>query len=306
MAVSIKPRPRRSPREALRALIGEAWALQHRRRRRYLFVLLLVCAAAAGAAYLAIRPTGGSAGASAGAAHLRAAGGVFPGAPRTQPNGYGVESDACPLAAPNPYLPRWSGCVSVRTIDLIGDGSPDLLLVYSRLSHAHPSWPGAPASLRKMYEATHAEISVVAADGARVTARIHGARAAAILTIARVSNGSGKEIFLVDSWASSGATAVAYGYQNGRLIPAGVLLSYGGDSAYKAGFDCVVGAHPGLIQRTFTQIGPTIYGSWKETDRSYAWKGARLVKTGERTSKHHGLPTERQIGDAAGCPTGLF
>ncbi|MGD0198409.1 MAG: hypothetical protein ABSC56_10975 [Solirubrobacteraceae bacterium] len=290
----------------MRALFGEAWALQHRRRRRYLFILLLACAAAAVGAQLATRPTGSSPSAAAGTAPLRAFGGVFPGAPRTQPNGYGVESDACPLAAPNPYLPRWSGCVKVRTIDLTGDGTPDLLLVYSRLSRAHPSWPGAPASLRKMYEATQAELSVVAADGARVTAPIDGARAAAILTIASVSNDPGKEIFLVDSWISSGATAVAYGYQNGRLVPADVLLSYGGDSADKAGFDCIAGAHPGLIQRTFTLIGPTIHGYWKETDRSYAWKGTRLVKTGERTFKHRGLPTERQIGDGAGCPTGLY
>jgi len=66
MAVSIKPRPRRSPSEALRALFGEARALQHRRRRRYLLALLLACAAAACAAYLAIRPSGGAPRASAG------------------------------------------------------------------------------------------------------------------------------------------------------------------------------------------------------------------------------------------------
>lgn len=299
MAVPIQPRTRRSPREALRALFREAWAVQHRRRRRYLLVALLACAAA-GSTYLASRPAGGTRRASTGAARSRAGGSVFPGAPHTQPNGYGVETDACPLAAPNAYLPAWSGCVSVRQADLAGDGRTELVLLYSRLSHTHPNWPGAPASLRRMYNATQAYLRVVRPGGAHTTLPIDAAKAAAIMAIGHVSNAPGEEIFLQVAQTSSGGDAVAYGYQRERLIPAGVLLGYGGDSAAKAGFDCL--AHPPrLVQRIFLLVGATIYGYWKETETTYAWNGPHLRRTDTRDVKYHGLPPASETGIGAGC-----
>ena len=228
---------------------------------------------------------------------------AFPGAPQTQRNGYGVATGDCPLARPNKYLPAWSGCLTVRLFDATGDGRPDLVLLYSRLSHAHVSWSGAPAGLRKLYVAKQAVLRIVRAGGGDVTAPVRGAKAAAILTIAHVNGDPGQEIFIQTSQISSGATAVVYGYHGGRVVPAGVTLAYGGDSAYKAGFDCLAAPRPGLVQRTFVLIGPTIYAWWKETAVTYVWNGPRLVRIADRTFRHRGLPPASQTGVGAGCVT---
>jgi len=233
------------------------------------------------------------------------AGGGFPGAPRTQPNGYGVATGACPLATPNRYLPARSGCVTARRVDLAGDRQQELVLLYSRLSRGHVSWPGAPASLRKMYLADQAALRVVRAGGGAATATIAGTKAAAILAIAHVNGDPGAELFIQVSQVSSGATAVAYGYQNARLVPAGVTLAYGGDSAAKAGFDCLGGNRPRLLQRTFLLAGPTINTSWKETDVTYVWNGPHLVKIGKRTFNHRGLPPAGETNVGAGCVAGI-
>ena len=123
---------------------------------------------------------------------LHTAGGVapdtgngFPGAPRTQRNGYGVATGACPLDAANRYLPARSGCVIVRRADLAGDGQQDLVLLYSRLSRRHVSWTGAPASLRRMYLAEQSFLRVVPPTGGAVTATVAGTKSAAILAIAQ-------------------------------------------------------------------------------------------------------------------------
>jgi len=175
----------------------------------------------------------------------------FPGAPHTQPHNYGVATGVCPPAAPNRYLPPRSGCVTVRRADIAGDGRPDLILLYSRLSHERAGQLGLPASLNKMYVATGAMLRVVRARGGRVTARIDGAKAAAIVAAAHVNDDPGDELFIQVSQISSGAAAVAYGLHDGRLVPAGVTLGYGGDLATKAGFDCLTGHPPRLVQRTF-------------------------------------------------------
>ncbi len=230
-------------------------------------------------------------------------GNAFPGAPRTQRNGYGVATGACPLDAANRYLPARSGCVIVRRADLAGDGQQDLVLVYSRLSRRHVSWfTGAPASLRRMYLADQSFLRVVPAAGTAVTATVAGTKSAAILAIAHVNGDPGDEVFLQTSQISSGSTAVAYGYQHGRLVPAGVTLAYGGDSADKAGFDCLAGR---LVQRTFVLVGRTINSSWRETDVTYAWNGARLAKIAQRTFTHDGLPPAGQTGLGAGCVAGI-
>jgi hypothetical protein len=85
-----------------------------------------------------------------------------------------------------------------------------------------------------LYAATGAALRVVAPDGQVVTARLSGLKAAAVLGLAHVNDERGEELFLQTSQISSGANAVAYGLENGRLIPAGVTLSYGGDSASRA------------------------------------------------------------------------
>jgi hypothetical protein len=224
----------------------------------------------------------------------------FPGAPHTQPNGYGVATGACPVAASNRYLPPRSGCVTVRRAEVAGDGRPDLILLYSHLSHERAGQLG----LTGVYVATSAMLRVVRARGGGATTRVDGAKAGAIVAVADVNDDPGDELFIQVSQISSGATAVAYGFHDGRLVPAGVTLDYGGDSATKAGFDCLTGHPPRLVQRSFELIGPTIYAWWRETDTTYTWHGARLVKIDQRTFKRRGLPPASETHVGAGCIAG--
>lgn len=231
----------------------------------------------------------------------------FPGAPSTQSNGYGVETHACPLAPPNRYLPARSGCITVKRADVNGDGRPDLILVYSRLSRQHPSGyvGGTPPSLRPDFMADAAFLKVVFANGTSVVALLGGPRAAAIDAVAHVNDDPGSEIFLEVWRISSGATAVAYGFHDGRLVPAGVTLGYGGDSASKAGFNCLPGKPPRLIQRSFELIGPTIDGWWRETNVIHLWHGPTLVQTSRRTFERRGAMTADDTGIGRGCIAGV-
>jgi hypothetical protein len=138
-----------------------------------------------------------------------------------------------------------------------------------------------------------------------VSTRISGIKAAAVDAVAHVSDDPGKEIFLEVQRISSGADAVAYGIHDGRLVAAGVTLSYGGDSATKADFDCLAGNPPRLIQRAYELIGPTIYGAWHETDTVYAWRGPNLVQIGKRTFKRHGAVRIENQGIGRGCIAGV-
>lgn len=162
-----------------------------------------------------VRQPAGS-GAGGGVARV-SVGSSFPGAPATQPNGYGVESDVCPLARPNRYLPARAGCVTVKRADVDGDGKPDLILLYSRLSRRHPSsFAGMPRGWRREFLAKAAFLKVVLAGGASVSTRIKGSWAAKVDAIAHVSDEPGREIFLETERISSGATGVAYGFHDGR------------------------------------------------------------------------------------------
>ncbi len=257
------------------------------------------------------RHSGGGASRSnpgAGSPHLTA-NTSFPGAPSTQ-HVYGVSSDMCPLAPRNRYLPPRSGCVGVRRADIDGDGRRDLIIVYSRLgSQRLPPYAGEPPSMRHDYEAKAAFLKVVLNDGTSITARItgvDGARVAAVDAVAHVSADPGGEIFLEVARVSSGATGVAYGFQGGKLVPAGVYLSYNGDSGVQAGFDCVSGNPPRLIQRYFAFIGPNEFTrSWREQEVVFAWHGPTLVQLSVHSFK--GLvalkSSETHIGQ--GCIRGV-
>ena len=251
------------------------------------------------------RPSGSGAG--AGTAHLTESG-AFPGAPSTQHNGYGVASRACPLAAANRYLPARSGCVTAIRADVNGDGRPDLILVYSRLGRRIPSsWytGSVPSSLRHDFVADGAFLKVVLAGGGNASVRIAGAWAAAVDAVAHVNGTPSSEVLLEVSRISSGASDVAYGLSDDRLVPAGVTFFAGGDSAAKSGFECVSAAPPRLIQRTFELIGPTVYGWWRETNVIYAWHGPRLVRLSRRTFKRRGAVPASEIGIGHTCITGV-
>src|ERR1019366_2026908 len=212
-------------------VIEDARARQRSHRR--IGGILVAAAVAAGLLLAGVAGGGGGAGTGRHADGQSAPGpgsghasvsSAFPGAPSTQANGYGVTTDDCPLAPPNRYLPARSGCVTVRRADVNGDGRPDLILVYSRLSRQHP--PGYVLStppLRDEFVAKAAFLKVVLANGTSVSTRITGTRAAAIDSVAHVNDDPGDEIFLEVSRISSGATGFAYGFHNGRLVPAGVM-----------------------------------------------------------------------------------
>jgi hypothetical protein len=250
------------------------------------------------------RPSGSAAG--AGSAHTSAST-DFPGAPSTQPNGYGVASRACPLAPANRYLPARSGCVTVIRADMNGDSRSDLILIYSRLGRRHPYWyaGSVPSSVKHDFVADAAFVKVVLAGGGGASIKIDDAWAAAVDAVVHVTGAPRTEVFLEVSRLSSGASVVAYGFGDGRLIPAGATLYDGGDSATKSGFDCLPGNPPRLIQRTFLLIGPTIYGWWRETNVIYAWHGPKLVQISSRTFKRRGAAPASDIGFGQGCIKGV-
>lgn len=180
----------------------------------------------------------------------------------------GVATGAFQLAAPTRYLPARSGCVTVRHADVDGDGQPDRVIVYSRLGRRHPSGyvSAVPPSLGSEFIGSAAFLKVVLANGTAVSARIRGIRAA-LDAIAHVNEDPGKEIFLEVERISSGEKAVAYGLHGGRLIPVGITLSYGGDSGSKAGFDCLAGNPPQVIQHAYELIGGSASGCSNATER---------------------------------------
>jgi hypothetical protein len=286
-------------------VIEDARARQRRQRATGLALLLIAVVAGVliatgggggGGGRQAGRQPSGS-GNGAGPAHASAST-SFPGAPETQKNGYGVSSGVCPLAPPNRYLPPRSGCVTVWHADVNGDGRPDLVIAYSQLSRRKLDWPsGTPLGFRHDFSAKAAFLKVVLAGGGSVTTHIVGgneirngsrtpAKAASIDSVAHVNADPGDEIFLEVGRISSGATGVAYGFDDGRLIPAGVYLSYNGDSGVEAGFNCVPGNPPRLIQRYFSFVGPNeLTRSWRETEVVYAWQGPKLTQVSKQTFK---------------------
>jgi hypothetical protein len=204
-------------------------------------------------------------------------------------------------------LPARSGCVTVVRADVNGDGRPDLILVYSRLSRRYPSGyaGGIPPSLRREFVAEAAFLKIVLANGRSVSTRLSQTRAAAIESVAHINDDPGSETVLAVGRTSSGAAAVAYGYHDGRLVPAGVTLNYGGDSAAGGGFNCLSGNPPRLVERTYELIGPTINGWWQETNITYTWHGPRLVQTAKRTFKRRGAVGTSETSIGAGCTAGI-
>lgn len=309
---------------------------RRRRRRRWMSGGALIAAAIIAAGW-ALGFTGGGGDRSGGTTHGQPSGSgsgassghvsasrLFPDAPVTG-RYYTGPGASCLLAPHNRYLPPWSGCVSTLIADVSGNG-PDLILTYSRLSHE--SLSGLPPRNResegasRLYPAKQAMLSIVSRAGNITTApisymtaavnktpaRLERAEAAALISVAHVSNEPGKQIFVQIGQISSGSNAVAYSVHDGRLVSTGVTLGYGGDSATQATFQCVGGNPPTLVQRSFELIRGIklirgrIYGRWQETTLTYAWRGSRLMKIAQSTSTGRELPNDR-VG--AGCIEGI-
>jgi hypothetical protein len=316
MALHAPPRPPAAESDIDAGVIEDARARQRSHRR--VGAILFVVAITAGALVVSFRGGGSGGNAAAvtpgpeGSGANGASTKAFQGAPTTQRNGYGVLDRACPLAAPNRYLPARAGCVDVKRVDLTGVGQSDVVIVYSLLNHRHPYWYAGrvPSAIAKDFVPEHPYLKVLLPNGASVTTQIRGPRgtwAASIDFIEHLANPSRRELILGVTRGSFGGQEVAYGMQNGRLIAAGPVLNYGGDSADAAGFTCRDRNAPGIVQRTFQLIGPGISGWWRETIEAYSWNGAKLTPTNKRTTKVHGRPPRSlsELGTECG-PTASY
>jgi hypothetical protein len=317
------PPPTSAPDPAIEDGVIEDARRRQRRQRRIGAVLLSVVAACALVAGLAVGgggagggtgggatpsagPTSGSPGSGAGHANANTA---LAGAPVTQRNS-GVYTNVCPLAAPSRYLPARAGCVTVRRLDMTGDGRRDLVILYSVLGHRHAWWysGGPPASIAKDFVPLRAYLKVVLPDGRSTAIRItpkYGSSATLLDASAHVNSEPGAELFLLVDQISSGTTAAAYGFDDGRLVAAGVPLYYGGDSGAKAGFNCVSGSPPRIVQRTYGLIGGSLDGPWKEISTVFAWHGPKLVQASRRTFNRRGEPTKAETAIGRGCTHGI-
>ncbi len=259
-----------------------------------------------------------SPGSGAGSGHLTADR-LFPGIPATQ-GFYTGPGASCQRAPRSRYLPAWSGCVSVKVADVLGNGRPDLVLTYSLLSHVAITPRGGGV---KRYEAKESILRVVTPDGQTVTApieyrvgpfkktpaQIEKAQSAALIAVAHVSDQPGDKIFLTTQHISSGSLGLSYSLVHGRLVSSGVLLGLGGDGVDMAGFQCLPGNPPRLLQHYFELNNPglkmvrgEIYGRWTETTVTYTWHGPKLVAIAHDTVRRLMRPSD---GVGTGCTRGI-
>jgi hypothetical protein len=221
--------------------------------------------------------------------------GSFPGAPTTQPGDWEGAVHLCPVAPRNRYLPARSGCVSVVRADVDGDGRPDLVLVYGRLSHDGTGGRYVPTAF---------VLKVVRASGGVVQTLLPAPEAdPTVLEIGHASGQPGVALFILIGRISSGASALVYSFHGGRLTDAGPTLGFGGDSGAKAGFTCHAGSPRTLVQHTFLLARGGESGWWQRIDVTYAWRDGLLKQVERRTSMRHGLPPSSGTGLGLGCGT---
>ncbi len=184
------------------------------------------------------------------------------------------ESWACQPARPDRYLPARSGCVTVTRGDLLGGGREDLVVIYSRLAGRPFAFPAG--SGQTAYQARQAMLEVVQPDGRAQTVPITGARAASLLSLARVNDSAGEELFLQTGGISSGSYGAIYDAYHGRVVRAGAF-SYGGDSGLQARLSCLPGSPPKVVQLAVVPSG-SLNGPWRGTRITYVWSRGRLVQ----------------------------
>jgi len=207
--------------------------------------------------------------------------GRFPNAPYSQPGNWRKGANSCPLAPPNPYLPRRAGCVTVRPADVDGDGRPDLILLYGQLS-THRLGSG--------FIPTAFTLKVLRASGGTLVAHIpHPQANPTIVRLRNVNERPGVEIFIHETHISSGELMGVYTFDGHSLHRAGGFW-YGGDSALVQGFTCHRGPPATIVQHQFLLEGPSRTGRWRRTDTTYVWVGARLRRGATRTTDRTGIP----------------
>ena len=205
----------------------------------------------------------------------RAAGSAFPGAPGSQRF---PQFGRCPIAAPSRYLPRHSGCVSMRRADVDGDGRTDLIVLYGHLNAKQI--------------ATGFTLEVVRAQGEII--RIAVPRSELNATIARLRNVNGRpgvEIFVHDAHITTEEVMGIYSFDGHRLRRAGGLPYDGQEAGIRFGFTCHTTQPASIVEHRFEERTP-FKGTWKRTDTSYRWVGARLVVGASHESQARPTPAE--------------
>jgi hypothetical protein len=160
----------------------------------------------------------------------------FPGAPRSQRFHYG---SSCPAAPTNQYLAGPAGCLSVRLVDVDGDGRPDLVLLYARPNVEHFRFRFTLKAYRASRGALVAHIPV-------------GDIPATIERLRDVNNRRGVEVFLHEVHISTAELMGIYTFDGKKLRRAGAF-SYGGyDAGLKFGFTCHRGTPATIVQDQFS------------------------------------------------------
>ncbi len=121
-------------------------------------------------------------------------------------------------------------------------------------------------------------LEVVQPDGRAQAVPITGAKATSLLSVTRVNNSPGQEIFLQTGGISSGSFAAIYDTHHGHLPQAG-SFSYGGDSGAQAELTCLPGTPLKVVQLANLTPTGTLSGPWGAAKITYVWSQGRLVPT---------------------------
>lgn len=219
--------------------------------------------------------------------------GPFPFAPQTQAGQWAGGAGPCPLAAPNPYLPRRSGCVSAAVAHV--NGRSDLIILYAQLGSQRVGTGFLPTAF---------SLKVVRGSGAALSTQISTTGASfnpAIILVRDVNDHTGAEILVHDAHLSSGEFVGVYTL-NGHGPRLAGTFAYGGDSGQQYGFTCHEGRNATITQHQFLLETGGANALWQQTDAVFTWIGSSLKRTSQHTSHLHG---SRDVGGLGFPPTSL-
>lgn len=223
----------------------------------------------------------------------KASRGLFRGAPHGQHPDVGRQGYLCRRAPRNRYLPRDSGCVTVRRAAVVGGDRTDLIVEYAHLGRR----------VAGGYLWGHFTLELIRPSGQ--STRLPLQYTDVPPTIDRIGNVNGvpgDELTLLLDDISSGDTYGIVTDHAGRLELVHPLFSGGGDGVFREGFACRLGSHPRVISRSMVLLydQPT-YGRWRWTVTTYAWRGATLRRSARRTYVRRGMPGRSAMTRGTGC-----
>jgi hypothetical protein len=213
-------------------------------------------------------------------------------APHTQSGQWAGGGGPCPLAPPNRYLPKRSGCVSAAVADFDGDSRPDLIMLYAHLSTHRVAGGFLPTGFT---------LKIVRATGPTLTTQLAPASHPTIILVRDVNKRPGAEIFVQDMCISSGCGAAVYTYDGHGLSHAGGF-TYGGDSGQQSGITCRRAEPATITQHQFLLQTGGANALWQQTDTVFTWVGPKLRRTSQHTSDRR---SSRDVGGLGFPPTSL-